>query len=176
MHRDENFSDHGRRSERITRLAGTLLLVGSVATYYLTDLLVERMGARGDLFQGYALAARVLAPAGATLLVMSLAVRALVRPFSHPSARAQLATGLVLLVLGLLKMLYGSQIQSTIVDYLGPTGIVGIRVYTFVDLVAHLIALPLGIALTAAQPLIRLAQKWQVRPLTSGRPDFKSLD
>jgi hypothetical protein len=176
MHRDDNFSDHGRRSERLTRLAGTLLLVGSVVTYYLTDLLVQRLGARGDLFQGYALAARVLAPAGAALLVMSLAVRALVRPFSYPSARAQLATGLVLLVLGLLKALYGSQIQSTIVDYLGPTGIVGSRVYTFVDLVAHLLALPLGIALVAAQPLIRLALRWQAHPLTSGPPDLESLD
>lgn len=176
MDRDDSFSDHGRRSERITRLAAALLLVSSVVTYYLTDLLVERLGARGDLFQGYALAARVLAPAGATLVVMSLAVRALVRPFSHPSARAQLATGFVLLVLGLLKMLYGSQIQSAILDYLGPTGNVGIRAYTFVDLVAHLIALPLGIALTAAQPLIRIAQTWQVHPLASGPPDFESLD
>jgi hypothetical protein len=176
MHRDDSFSDHGRRSERSTRLAAALLLVSSVVTYYLTDLLVERLGARGDLFQGYALAARVLAPAGAILLVMSLAVRALVRPFSHPSARAQLATGVVLLVLGLLHMLYGTQIQSAFIDYVGPTGNAGTRVYAFLDLVAHLIALPLGIALTAAQPLIRLAQTWQVRLSTSGPPGVESLD
>jgi hypothetical protein len=176
MHQDDSFSEHGRRSERFTRLAAALLLVSSVATYYLTDLLVESLGARVDLFQGYALAARVLAPAGAALLVMSLAVRALVRPFSHPSARAQLATGLVLIVLGLLKMLYGSQIQSATIDYLGPTGNVGIGAYRFLDLVTHLIALPLGIALTAAQPLIRIAQTWQVRPLMSGPPGVESLD
>lgn len=176
MHRDDSFSDHGRRSERSTRLFAALLLVSSVAAYYLTDLLVERLGAREDLFQGYALAARVLAPAGAILLVMSLAVRALVRPFSHPSARAQLATGLVLLVLGLLHMLYGTQIQSAIIDFLGPTGNAGIRVYAFLGLVASLIALPLGIALTAAQPLIRLAQTWQLHLLTSGPPEVESLD
>ncbi len=66
MNRDRSFNDHGGRVERATRLVGILLLIGAVGTYYLTELFFSR-SPRVEFFEGYDLAARVLAPAGATL-------------------------------------------------------------------------------------------------------------
>lgn len=93
MNGDDRFSEPGGRVERSTRLAGGLLLVSAVLTVHLTDLLFSR-SPRVELFEGYDLAARVLAPAGAMLIAGSLAIRALTRPFSRPTPRAQLVVGI----------------------------------------------------------------------------------
>ena len=97
MNRDDSDSDHGGRVERSTRLAGVLLLVAAVLTNYLTDRMFNRGYVGVVHFETYRLAAQVLAPAGAVLITTSLGIRALIRPYSSPSARAQLVVGLILL-------------------------------------------------------------------------------
>lgn len=176
MNRDHSFNDHGGRVERATRLAGMLLLAAAVGTIYLTELLIERAGARFDLFYGYDLAARVLAPAGAMLIATSLAVRSLTRPFSSPTARSQLIAGLTLLAAGLLQMTYGPQLLAAFSDFLGTTANAGVLLVVFLARVISLTALPLGIALLATQPLIRLAQTRHAHSLSAGPPDIEALD
>ena len=175
MNRDRSFNDHGGRVERATRLVGVLLLVGAVGTNYLTELLFSR-APRVEFFEGYDLAFRVLAPAGAMLIAASLAVRALTQPFSSPTARAQLIAGLTLLAVGLLQMTYGPQILAAISDSLGPTANAGSLLVVFLTRVVGLTALPLGIALLATQPLIRLAQTRHAHSLSAGPPDIEALN
>jgi hypothetical protein len=175
MNRDDSFSEPGWRVERSTRLAGGLLLVSAVLTVYLTDLLFSR-SPRVELFEGYDVAARVLAPAGAMLIAASLAIRALTRPFSRPTPRAQLVVGSALLAVGLLQMTYGPQILATITDFLGATANAGILIVEVLARVVGLTALPLGIALLATQPVVRLAQTRQAYSLTAGLPDIETLD
>ncbi len=175
MDRDDLFNDRGGRVERSTRLAGVLLLIGAVVGYYLTDQLFSRAPARIGLFEGYDLAARVLAPTGAALIAVSLAVRALTRPFSSPSARAQLAAGLTLLAVGLLQMFFGPGTLIAINDFLGATANAGTVLVTFLARVVGLTALPLGIALLATQPLIRLAPTIQAHTASTG-PAIERLD
>ena len=131
--------------------------MSAVLTVYLTDLLFSR-SPRVELFEGYDVAARVLAPAGAMLIAASLAIRALTRPFSRPTPRAQLVVGSALLAVGPLQMTYGPQILATITDFLGATANAGILIVEVLARVVGLTALPLGIALLATQPLVRLAQ------------------
>ena len=176
MDRDNLATTRGTRVERSTRLAGVLLLIGAVLTLYLIELVLNRSPARVELFEGYGLAARVLAPAGAMLIATSLAIRALTRPYSNPSPRAQLAAGLTLLALGLLQMSFGPEILAALSDLLGPTANAGILVAAFLARVISLIALPLGIALLATQPVIRLAQTRHAHALPAGPPNIESLD
>jgi hypothetical protein len=176
MDRDDLFSDRGGRVERSTRLAGGVLLIGAVVTYYLTDQLFSRAPAKIGLFEGYELAVRVLAPAGALLIATSLAVRALTRPFSSPSARAQLTAGLTLLAVGLLQMFFGPGILAAISDVLGASANAGVFLVEFLTRVVGLTALPLGIALLATQPLLRLAPMMQAHSLSTGPPDIEHLD
>lgn len=175
MDRDDSVSEHGARVERSTRLAGGLLLIGAVLTFYLTDLLFSR-SPRVELFEGYDLAARVLAPAGAMLVAASLAVRALTRPFSRPTPRAQLLIGIALLAVGLAHMAYGPQILAATSDVLGATANAGIFIAELLARVVGLTALPLGIALLATQPLVRLAQTRHAHFLPAGPPDIEALD
>ena len=175
MNRDHSFNDHGGRVERATRLVGILLLIGAVGTYYLTELFFSR-SPRVEFFEGYDLAARVLAPAGAVLIATSLAVRSLTRPFSSPTARSQLIAGLTLLAVGLLQMTYGPQILAAFSDFLGTTASAGVHLVVFLARVVSLTALPLGIALLATQPLIRLAQTRHAHSLSAGPPDIEALD
>jgi hypothetical protein len=175
MNRDRSFNDHGGRVERATRLVGLLLLIGAVGTYYLTELFFSR-APRVEFFEGYDLAARVLAPAGAMLSATSLAVRSLTRPFSSPTARSQLIAGLTLLAVGLIQMTYGPQILAAFSDFLGTTASAGVLLVVFLARVVGLTALPLGIALLATQPLIRLAQTRHAHSLSAGPPDIEALD
>lgn len=71
------------------------------------------------LFEGYFLAAPVLAPAGAILIATSLAIRALDRLYSSPCARAQLIAGPTLLAEGRLQGFIGANILTAITDLLG---------------------------------------------------------
>jgi hypothetical protein len=175
MNGDDGFSETGGRVERSTRLAGGLLLVSAVLTYYLTDLLFSR-SPRVELFEGYDLAARVLAPAGAMLIAASLAIRAVTNPFSRPTPRAQLVVGIALLAVGLVHMTYGPNIHAAITDVLGATANAGILIAEVLARVVALTALPLGIALLATQPLVRLAQTRQAHALAPGPPDIETLD
>jgi hypothetical protein len=176
MDRVDLASDRSRRVERSTRLAGGGLLIGAVVIYYLADQLFRRAPAKIGLFEGYDLAARVLAPSGAMLIAASLAVRALTRPFSSPSARAQLIAGLTLLAVGLLQMFFGPEILAAISDVLGATANAGIFLFEFLAHVVGVTALPLGIALLATQPLVRLAPTMQVHTLSTGPPAAEHLD
>ena len=162
--------------ERSTRLAGVLFLVGAVLTYYLADRLFSQAPAQIGLFELYDLATRVLAPAGAILIATSLAVRSLTRPFSSPTARSQLIAGLTLLAMGLLQMTYGPQILTAFSDFLGTTANAGVHLVVFLARVVSLTALPLGIALLATQPLIRLSQTRHAHALSAGTPDIETLD
>ena len=175
MDRDDSFSEPGGRVERSTRLAGGLLLVSAVLTVYVTDLLFSR-SPRVELFEGYDLAARVLAAAGAMLIAASLAIRALTRPFSRPTPRAQLVVGITLLGVGLLQMTYGHQILAAITGFLGATANAGILIVEVLARVVGLTALPLGIALLATQPVVRLAHTRQAYALSPGPPDIEALD
>ncbi len=152
-----------------------LLLIGAVGTYYLTGLFFSR-SPRVEFFEGYELAVRVLAPAGAMLIATSLAVRSLTRPFSSPTARSQLIAGLTLLAMGLLQMTYGPQLLAAFSDFLGTTANAGVHLVVFLARVVGLTALPLGIALLATQPLIRLAQTRHAHSLSAGPPDIEALD
>lgn len=175
MNRDRSFNDHGGRVERATRLVGMLLLIGAAGTYYLTELFFSR-SPRVEFFEGYELAVRVLAPAGAMLIATSLAVCSLTRPFSSPTARSQLIAGLTLLAMGLLQMTYGPQLLAAFSDFLGTTANAGVHLVVFLARVVGLTALPLGIALLATQPLIRLAQTRHAHSLSAGPPDIEALD
>jgi hypothetical protein len=176
MDRGDLFSERGARVERSTRLAGVLLLIGAVLAIQLTEYVLSRSPDRVELFESFGLAARVLAPAGAMLIATSMAARALTRPFSSPSARTQLVTGLALLTLGLLQMSFGPEILAAISDYLGATGSAGATLVGFLAQVVSLTALPLGIALLATQPLIRLAQMSRAHAAPTGPPNIESLD
>ena len=176
MNRDHSFNDHGGRVERAIRLVGMLLLIGAVGTYYLTELFFSRAPDRVEFFKGFDLAVRVLAPAGAMLIATSLAVRSLTRPFSSPTARSQLIAGLTLLAMGLLQMTYGPQILTAFSDFLGTTANAGVHLVVFLARVVSLTALPLGIALLATQPLVRLAQTRHAHSLSAGPPDIEALD
>jgi hypothetical protein len=176
MSRDDSVSEYGGRIERSTRKAGALLLVGAVLLLYVTDLLLSRSPQRAEILEGYDLATRVLAPAGATLVAVSLVVRALTRPFSRPTPRAHLVVGIVLLAVGLLQMTYGPQILTAIIEVLGATANAGVFVVEVLARVVGLTALPLGIALLASHPLVRLAQTRQAHSLPAGPPDIEALD
>lgn len=174
MNRDDSSSEQGGRIERSTRLVGGLLLVGAVLAFYVTDLLFSRSPGAG-LFEGYDLAARVMAPAGATLIAASLGIRALTRPFSRPTPRAQAVVGIALLAVGLLQMTSGPQVLAAITDVLGATANAGVFIVEFFARVVGLTALPLGIALLAIQPLVRLAQTRPAHSLPAGPPDIETL-
>ena len=165
----DSVSEHGGRVERSTRLAGALLLVGAVLAVYVTDLLVSRSPHRVELFKAYDVAVFVLAPAGAMLLAVSLAIRALMRPFSSPTPRTQLGVGIALLCVGLLHMAYGPQILAAITDFLGATANAGILIVEVLSRVVGLTALPLGIAVLATQPLVRLARPGRRTPCQRDR-------
>jgi hypothetical protein len=173
--REDSVSEHAGRFERSTRLAGVLLLVGAVLTVYVTDLLLSRPPHRVELFKSYDLAVFVLAPAGAMLVAASLAIRALTRPFSRPTPRAQLVVGIALLAAGLLQMTVGPQILASVTDVLGPTANAGILLVEVLARVNRLAAVPLGIALLANQPLVRFAQTRHAYSLPAGPPDLEAL-
>jgi len=176
MCREDSVRDHGGRIERSTRLAGGLLLLGALVTLYFVELLLRRTAYRIEVFEGYELAARVLAPAGAMLIAVSLAIRALTRPFSRPTPGTQLGIGIASLAVGLLLMTFGSQILAAITEFLGATANAGILLVEVLARVIGLTALPLGIALLATQPLVRLAQTRQAHSLPAGPPDIETLD
>ena len=73
-------------------------------------------------------------------------------------------------------MTYGPQILAAITDFLGATANAGILIVEVLARVVGLTALPLGIALLATQPLVRLAQTRQAYSLPAGPPDIEALD
>jgi hypothetical protein len=73
-------------------------------------------------------------------------------------------------------MTFGSQILSAITAVLGATANAGILLVEVLARVIGLAALPLGIALLATQPLVRLAQARQGHPLPAGPPDIETVD
>lgn len=176
MSREDSVREYGGRIERSTRLAGGLLLLGALATLYLVELLLRRTPHRIEVVEGYELAVRVLAPAGAMFIAVSLAIRALTRPFSRPTPRTQLIIGIASLAVGLLQMAFGPQILAAITEFLGATANAGILLVEVLARVIGLTALPLGIALLATQPLVRLAQTRQAHLLPAGPPDIETLD
>jgi len=161
--------------ERSTRLVGGLLLASSILTYYAVEALFSRSPSTVSLFQGYDLAARVMAPAGAMLVATSLATRALVVPYQRPSPRMQLAAGLTFLAVGLLQMAFGPQILAALREGLGATANAGIFLLELLARIIGLIALPLGLALIAIQPLVRIAPNWHGYTSRSGPPDLESV-
>ena len=163
------------RVERTTRLAGGLLLAGSILTYYAVEALFMRSPSTAPLLVGYQLAARVMAPAGAMLMATSLATRALTAPYRRPSARMQLVAGLTLFAVGLLQSAYGPQIVAAMSEGLGATANAGIFVLELLARVLGLTALPIGLALLAIQPLVRNAANWHLYALGAGPPDVESL-
>ncbi|HYO19497.1 MAG TPA: hypothetical protein VES02_12620 [Dermatophilaceae bacterium] len=142
-----------------------MLLVGALVTLYLVELLLSRSPHRIEVFEGYELAARVLAPAGAMVIAVSLAIRALTRPFSRLTPGTQLVVGIALLA-------------DPCRDHrgLGATANAGILLVEVLARVIGLTALPLGIALLATQPLVRLAHTRQAYSLPAGPPDIETLD
>jgi hypothetical protein len=175
MGQDDAPVGRGARAERGTRIAGGLLLGTALLVSLGTDLLFGR-AQHMVLFEGYDLAARVLAPGGAMLVATSLSIRALIRPFSAPTARAQLMVALALLGAGLLQMLVGPQVLTSITELLGPTGNAGALLVTVLARVVYQTALPLGIALLAVQPLVRVAPTLLARSSSPGTPDLETLD
>jgi hypothetical protein len=73
-------------------------------------------------------------------------------------------------------MTFGSQILAAITEVLGATANAGILLVEVLARVIGLTALPLGIALLATQPLVRLAQTRQAHSLPAGPPDIETLD
>jgi hypothetical protein len=73
-------------------------------------------------------------------------------------------------------MTYGPQLLAAITDVLGATANAGIFIVEVLARVVGLTALPLGIALLATQPLVRLAQTRQAYSLSPGPPDIEALD
>lgn len=166
----------GDRLERSSRVAGVLLLFGALLARYLTELTIRRRPSGGvEIFYGYDLAARVLAPAGAVLIASSLAIRALTRPHRNPSARAQLVAGLALITVGLVQVAFGPKMLSAFNDFLGATGKAGILLLENLSHIVSLVALPLGIALLATLPIVRLAQSLHAHDLPSEPPEIESL-
>ena len=151
--------------------------MGAVLASFLNDfVLAPRQPGFLTLTSAYGIPARVLAPAGAMLLASSLAVRALIRPFRNPSARAQLLTGTALLILGLLQLAVGASVLSAVTDFLGATANAGVFLAECVARITSLLALPLGIALLAVNPLVRLAQTMQAQAVAGRPPDVESLE
>ena len=168
---------HADRVERSCRFAGAVLLVGAVAVPWLSDVVLSRTPQFWTgWFYGYGVAARILAPAGAMLIATSLAVRALIRPFSRPSARDQLITGLALVALGLLQLTFGARLLILFTDFLGATANAGVLLVEFLASVVSVLALPVGMALLAANPLVRIAQTMQPHTRSAEPPDIESLD
>ena len=177
MQPDEAVTHRGDRVERSCRIAGALLLVGAVAVPWLSDVVLSRTPqVWTGLFFGYGAAARILAPAGAMLVATSLAVRALTRPFSRPSAREQLITGVALVILGLLQLTVGAWLLTVFSDFLGATANAGVLLLELMASVVSLLALPVGMALLAANPLVRIAQTMQPHTRSAEPPDIESLD
>lgn len=100
----------------------------------------------------------------------------LTRPFSRPTPGTQLIIGIASLAAGLLQMTFGPQILATITEFLGATANSGILLVEVLARVIGLTALPVGIALLAIQPLVRLAQTRQAHSLPAGPPDIETLD
>lgn len=139
------------------RLGGVLLLVAAVLAVYAVDLLMSRGGTGANEFRLLDWSWRVLAPAGAMLIAVSLAMRALTGGANSAFLRAQSGAGLALLTLGLLNMAIGTSVLAAADDSLGPTGRAGAHLLSFAARVINVTALPLGIALLATLPLLRLA-------------------
>ena len=177
MDGEDFVGDRGGRIERSCRIGGVVLLIGAVLASFLNDfVLAPRQPGFLTLTYAYGIPARVLSPAGAMLLASSLSVRALVRPFRNPSARAQLVAGTALLIVGLFQLTVGPQVLPTVTDFLGATANAGVFLAESVARVTGLLALPLGIALLAVNPLVRLAQTMQAQAVAGRPPDAESLE
>ena len=177
MNRGEALGDRGGRIERCCRVGGVVLMVGAVLASALNDVIVApRWSSWMALVYSNGVAARVLAPAGAMLVASSLAVRALIRPFSSPSTRSQLVAGVCLLDVGVFQMALGPSLLPAVTDFLGATANAGVLVVETIARTASMIALPLGVALLAVHPLVRLAETMQAQAVSGAPPDIESLD
>lgn len=156
MDRDTG-SASARSVESRVRLGGVLLLVAAVLAVYVVELLMSRGGSGANEFRLLDWSWRVLAPAGAMLIAVSLAMRAWTGGANTAFLRAQIGAGLTLLTLGLLNMTIGTSVLAAVDDYLGPTGRAGAHLVGFAARVINVTALPLGVALLTTLPLLRLA-------------------
>lgn len=146
--------------ERAVRALGLLLLVSALVCSYASDL-IDNLDA-GTRAWLATLGFTLLAPSGATLVAVSISIRAVAGGATAALTRYQAMAGIAFLVVGLGYRSYGSQIVSELTAFLGPTGQAGIFVVTAIARTVSTVSLPLAVALLCTLPLTRLGRSQSV--------------
>lgn len=143
--------------ERRIRLLGMGLMVAGLVLLEGGPPLLQMAGVAdlGPWVLTSDLARAVMLPLGAGLVAASLVVRAVTAGVTGGFVRTELAGAVALVGAGLLARAWGWSAAHELEQYLGPTGRAGaLLAYAIVTVVAA-VAVPLGVSLGAAWPVLR---------------------